>query len=195
MPSAQVQCDIILKSLRPWELKHAVGHIARCAEGWQQSALTDTLVLEATIRQECERLDDEAVGYRLTHEPKLLPIVQLVKDGDVTLATENYIVHQTNCITTRAAGLAKYVFHKWPCADTYTNRQQTAQPGTNDLCQSGSHKQFIVNMNAQYYPGPPRPGNIDSRHHRVRYFTRCLRALARHIREHQHQHCGVAIPW
>lgn len=195
MPSAQIQCDIILKSIRPWELKHAVAHIAKCVKGWQQSALTDTLALEATIRRECERLDDEAIGYRLTREPKLLPIVQLVVDGDITQATENYIIHQTNCTSTRAMGLARYIFHKHPHADTYTRRRQPSHPGTINVCGPGPRAQYIVNMNAQYFPGPPRSGNIDSRDHRVHYFAECLRAMARYIHKHHEHNCGVAIPW
>ena len=155
-----------------------MAHIVKCVKGWQQSALTDTLALEATIRRECERLDDEAIGYRLTREPKLLPIVQLVVDGDITQGTENYIIHQTNCTSTRAMGLTRYIFHKHPHADTYTKRRQPSHPDTINVCGPGPHAQYIVNMNAQYFPGPPRSGNIDSRDHRVHYFTECLRALA-----------------
>ena len=195
MPAAQMQCDIILKLIRPWELKDAVEHIARYAEGWHRTALTDTHVLEAIIRQECERLDDEAVAYRITREPKLLPIAQLVVDGDITRSHEDYIIHQTNCISTRAIGLARYIFHKFPYADTYTARDRPAQPGTIDLCGTGTTRQHIVNMNAQYFPGQPRSNGTDSRQHRVRYFAQCLRALTQHIGDRHEHPCRVAVPW
>ena len=143
----------------------------------------------------CERLDDEAVGYRITREPKVLPISQLVIERDITLATEQYIVHQTNCITTRASGLASYLFHKFPYSDTYRHREQPAQPGTIKICGTEDDAHIIVNMNAQYFPGGPRPDTIDSRRHRVQYFAQCLRALARHISESQQHPCGLAMPW
>ena len=49
--------------------------------------------------------------------------------GDLLHCTEQYIVHQTNCVTKRAAGLAKALFQVFPHADCYKGRTEHGQPG------------------------------------------------------------------
>jgi hypothetical protein len=44
---------------------------------------------------------------------------------------DDYIVHQCNCVTNRAEGLAKALFTLYPNANTYANRQKgDDKPGT-----------------------------------------------------------------
>ena len=45
--------------------------------------------------------------------------------GDLLKADDcQFIVHQTNCMTSHALGLAKHIFKRWPHADVYNERQR-----------------------------------------------------------------------
>lgn len=46
----------------------------------------------------------------------------LVKYSDIAEATEQYIVHQTNCTTNHAKGLAQHLFKRFPEANVYSKR-------------------------------------------------------------------------
>ena len=124
-----------------------------------------------------------------------LPIVALVKYGDITTSPDDILVHQTNCVSSRPEGLAKYMFHVFPHADTYSQRGPHDTPGTVTICGSATHKRWIANMNAQYYPGPPQQFGKDDRQRRLQYFEQCLQALEIHIREAHVYPCSVAFPW
>jgi len=43
-------------------------------------------------------------------------------EGDLFESPEKYIVHQCNCVTTRAAHLAYHMFKRFPYSDVYTPR-------------------------------------------------------------------------
>ena len=49
--------------------------------------------------------------------------------GDLFTAQEQYIAHQCNCVTKRAAHLAKDMFAKYPYANIYKGRTQPDKPG------------------------------------------------------------------
>ena len=133
MPNMHLQCRIILSAVRPWELQRAVVGATKQAVGWATLARSDTHILATVIRHQCKRMDDDSGPQHRAPANRLPPIVRLVKRGDLSNAPEDVIAHQTNCVTTRAAGLARYLFHKFPYTDTYTNRQAHAEPGTTDV--------------------------------------------------------------
>ena len=195
MPPMPTRCSIIVRSIRPWELYHAVTRVLEWATGWRQLAKTDTRILEGIIAIECDRLDKEAAALQTISTVELLPITRLVKYGDLSLATEDMIIHQTNCVSTRAAGLARYLFQKFPYADTYASRTKPTLPGTATTCGTSAHRKVIVNLNAQYYPGAPRPHTKDSRQNRLQYFDHALSSLAQHIHRTRAHPCSVAFPW
>lgn len=79
-------------------------------------------------------------------------------NADITTASEKYILHQTNCVSNYAAGVAKAIFDKFPYANCYKNRKDSDIPGSIIVC-GGKGKKNIINLMGQYYPGYPNDGN------------------------------------
>jgi len=118
---------------------------------------------------------------------------------DILNSNEEYILHQTNCVTTTAGGLAKTLFQRFPYANTYSIRRRKqgsfdsieedrSTPGTIDICGNGKDKRYIINMNAQYFPGEPIY-EYDSASERFKWFKICLKKVATLNPK------SVAIPW
>jgi O-acetyl-ADP-ribose deacetylase (regulator of RNase III) len=101
--------------------------------------------------------------------------------GDLLLAPNKYIVHQTNCVSEgKAAGLAYYLFNKFPHADCYKNRSEPSIPGTLDIRGDGLNTRFVVNLMGQYLPGSSWGDTQgDAPEDRKFYFHRCLSRLAK----------------
>jgi hypothetical protein len=102
---------------------------------------------------------------------------------NILLCKHDYIVHQTNCVSTSRAGLAKDIFAKFPYADTYSARITAAKrskPGTISIHGDGKSQRLIVNMYAQFYPSPPRYSN-DSAERRIEWFKECLALVEKKI--------------
>ena len=194
MPPMPTICRIVVDALKPWELHYAVTTIINQPYGWQPLALSHISILRKVIDHECERLDNEAAAMNPRRMPRL-PIVALVKYGDITTAPDDILVHQTNCVSCRPKGLARYMFRVFPYANTYKQRGPHATPGTVIICGTAAHKRWIANMNAQYYPGPPSKHGKDDRQHRLQYFEQCLQALGQHIHDAHAHPCSVAFPW
>jgi hypothetical protein len=85
------------------------------------------------------------------------------------LSPTEYIVHQTNCESTYAMGLAKYIFQQYPSANTYFAGYKRV-PGTVSI-----HDR-IVNLYGQNKPGKSRT-NAQT-HNRLTWFTRGLAELS-----------------
>ena len=91
-----------------------------------------------------------------------------VVDKDILEAEEDYICHQTNCVSIGpAAGLARSIFTKYPFADVYIDREKPDQPGTiivreSDIKELTARPIRIVNMMGQYYPGGAIRGDLDT---------------------------------
>jgi O-acetyl-ADP-ribose deacetylase (regulator of RNase III) len=100
--------------------------------------------------------------------------------GDLLESDAKYICHQCNCITTHSAGIAFYIFDKFPYANIYKNRKEWDVPGTIEICGDGKDQRYIINMLAQVYPG--KPGYPDSLKDgyiaREKYFQQCLDKIA-----------------
>jgi O-acetyl-ADP-ribose deacetylase (regulator of RNase III) len=107
-------------------------------------------------------------------------MVQIIT-GDLLEATEKYIVHQTNCVSQgHAAGLAYYLFRKYPYADVYANRKDPDRPGTCIISGNGEDQRFIVNLMGQYYPGSITTSkDIDNEAARKTYFHHALIRLSK----------------
>lgn len=83
-----------------------------------------------------------------------------VVTGDLLEATEQYIVHQTNCLTVRAARLAADVFAQFPHANVYAERGRLGVvgdrgglrhvPGTLEV------RGHVINLMGQLGPGNPK---------------------------------------
>eukprot|EP00939_MAST-03C_sp_MAST-3C-sp1_P001785 g1785.t1 len=91
----------------------------------------------------------------------------LLVRGDLLEAGEQYIVHQTNCRTNYALGLAKHIFKKWPHADCYSERKPWVKgkvystPGTIDVrkqrrpgsLDTSDESRGVINLFGQDMPG------------------------------------------
>lgn len=100
--------------------------------------------------------------------------------GDLLSATEKYIVHQTNCVSNGgAAGLAYYLFSKFPYANVYNGREEPSSPGTNIISGNGQDQRYIVNLMGQYYPGGIHYADHDNEAARKKYFHHALIRLAK----------------
>lgn len=89
-----------------------------------------------------------------------------IVQGDLLTSTEQYLVHQCNCVTKRAAYLAKAIFTKYPWADIYRTRISPDRPGTIIIREQG--EKYIIALLGQYLPGTP--SKKDPAYKRIKYF-------------------------
>src|SRR5574342_67230 len=115
-----------------------------------------------------------------------------IVSGDLFNSQEKYLAHQCNCITNRAAHLAKDVFEKYPYADIYTERKNPDKPGTIIVRGNGEDQRYVVALLAQYYPGKSRyPTNdLDGTEARKKYFFYSLKELSKEPNLE-----SIAFPW
>lgn len=97
--------------------------------------------------------------------------VNVIEGGNILDAEEIVIIHQCNCITRNAHGLAKAIFNKWPQSDCYSGRMIQNLPGTINPKLCGD--KIIVNMFSQYYPGNAIK-DVDTPKLRLIWFENCL---------------------
>lgn len=101
-----------------------------------------------------------------------------IVDGDLLLAKEKYICHQCNCVSKKAAHLAKAVFETFPYANVYSHRLFNDWPGTIRIMGDGKGQREVVALFAQVYPGKPRyESGPDCASARESYFRDCLEKL------------------
>ena len=106
-------------------------------------------------------------------------MIKIVND-DLLKATEDYILHQCNCITRNAAGLAFSLFNKFPYANVYKTRADFSVPGTIQVCGNGLGERYIINMFSQYAPGKCwNNSETDTYELRKQYFKSCLSEVAK----------------
>jgi len=112
--------------------------------------------------------------------------------GDLLLAKEQYICHQCNCVTQRAAHLAAAVFKAFPHADIYSIRPKghKDQPGTIVVKGDEDHR-MVIAMLAQVWPGEPKypQDRTDGHAAREKYFAQCLMEIAKLKPD------SLAFPW
>jgi len=126
------------------------------------------------------------------------PGTLVVKAGSILDATEDYIVHQCNCVSaTPAQGVAEVIFAAFASADVYSQRASRGRP--HDIPGSVSVHGRIVNLYGQLLPGRPAddapPGGwlgtsryvtpseaaSDTRRARLRWFEAALASLPRSL--------------
>ena len=119
--------------------------------------------------------------------------------GNLLDAKEQYLCHQCNCITHKAAHLAASVFRRFPYSDVYSSRREDSEPGTILIKGDGEKQRLVVAMFAQVYPSVPRfpSDGRDGYAARQGYFVQCLGKLGavKGIREAAFPHmigCGAA---
>lgn len=112
--------------------------------------------------------------------------------GNIFDSNEQYICHQANCISKKAAYLAKDLFDKYPYADIYVGRSEADKPGNIVIKGNGEDKRYVIALLAQYYPGKPKfpESNLDGIKIREKYFYQCLLRIAK-IENLK----SIAFPW
>ena len=101
--------------------------------------------------------------------------------GNLLDATEKYIAHQCNVVSSFASGLAGSIFKKYPYSDIYLLRNNFDIPGTIIIKGNGADQRYIINMLAQYYPGISRYPDSpkDGIKAREQYFHQCLNEISK----------------
>lgn len=110
--------------------------------------------------------------------------------GNLLESTAQFIAHNCNCLTEKAAGLALVMFKRFPYSDIYKRRKQKESqkdsPGTIVVRGDGKDQRFVINMLAQYYPGPSKnfkygtcgsEASLDSYEQRKQWFATCLQQI------------------
>jgi hypothetical protein len=100
---------------------------------------------------------------------------QVVMD-DIRESTEQYILHQGNCQTQRAMGLAATLFTEFPWANCYSDGT-TRLPG--DYCLRVRGERRVVTLFGQSKPGIPT-----AKEHRKLRFQWFCQALEKFIADH-----------
>lgn len=125
----------------------------------------------------------------------------ILESGSVIDHHAQYIVHQCNCITEKASGLAEDLFNKFPNANIYKQRNGKHpywhKPG--ELYITGDDEdRKVINMTSQFLPGGPGktfeilPGMVvkETIEMREKLFVQCLKKIAE-IEDLQ----SIAFPW
>lgn len=107
-------------------------------------------------------------------------------NGDLFASKEKYIAHQCNCVTQKAAHLAKSMFDRFPYANIYKERILPWTPpvgmqmGDIIVRGNGEDQRFVINMLAQYYPGSPKysDSSRDGFIARKNAFQECLNKIS-----------------
>jgi len=112
-------------------------------------------------------------------------MVEVEVGGDLLLASERYILHQVNCVSKSAKGLAKKLFQAWPEADIFMGRKEKSIPGTvamTPVLGLDEVPRTIVHLFAQRGPGKPKKGHgDDSKERRLKWFRASLENFAAEV--------------
>ena len=123
-----------------------------------------------------------------------LPTENIYKIANILTATENFIVHQCNCTSKHAAGLARQIFQTFPNANTYTSVPNNRRPGEISIHHQQTGTPSIVNIYGQYYPGAPQQHGHDNATTRQRNFTQALHSFADYLQRTREGIVSIAIP-
>lgn len=126
----------------------------------------------------------------------------IYKSGNLLDATEDYIVHQCNCITKRSLGLSEQISERFPYANPYSYRRGNNMailedrdvPGTIKVYGNGKEQRYVIGMFAQYNPGKPQ--RSDTSVEREDWFLQCLHKIGmqkfQSVAFPDHIGCGLA---
>lgn len=116
--------------------------------------------------------------------------VTTLANTDIIRACEerpgSVLVHQCNCVTTRAGGLAAVVFAWLPAANDYIHSDRVRKPGTAVL------HQRVANLYGQRYPG--RAKRHETAKQRLVWFSAALNDLATQLPSAEGHRTTVLMP-
>jgi len=104
-----------------------------------------------------------------------------IVSGNILEAEEKYIVHQLNCVSIGAGGLAYHLFDKFPYADVYKTRSESNPhrvdtPGDIVICGNDIDQRYVIGIYGQYYPGSSNSSN-DTEEMRKQWFFQGLKKI------------------
>lgn len=119
--------------------------------------------------------------------------------GNILESSEDYILHQCNCLTVKSHGLSKTIEEKYPEGVVYNKRrplgrrnlaieEDRAQPGTFLIC--GSKEQQIISIFGQwrsgkigtsYFHSYPESNPPESKKQRILWFEEGLNKIGEHF--------------
>jgi O-acetyl-ADP-ribose deacetylase (regulator of RNase III) len=98
--------------------------------------------------------------------------------GDLLDAKVDAIVHQCNCTTTGASGLARSIFDAYPDVNGYNRNPNPSRYGTFEIVYvEGAPFEAVVNMYTQLNRGHPLDDGIDTAEGRLLMFGTTLEQL------------------
>ena len=137
------------------------------------------------LNQPHSNAEAEADADEETESVPSRPKNLIYKSGDLLSAKEEYIVHQCNCTSSTAGGLAHAITTRLPYAAPYVYRrpnpakrtrclpEDASKPGTIQVWRSSSPESpHVIGLYAQQEPG--KPHGADSRSVREGWFRSCL---------------------
>lgn len=109
-------------------------------------------------------------------------------EGDLLKSDAQFIVHQCNCVSHRAAHLAQAVFKRFPYADIYSPREAYdnedlpltgEEPGRIVIKGNGTSERYVINLLGQHFPGMKFPDSTKDGHKaREGFFKQGLNRIA-----------------
>lgn len=134
-----------------------------------------------------------------------------IRHGDVLSSKETFLIHQCNCVSKYAAGVAYSIFKKYPYSNIYEKRTYVDSPGEtmikgdiptieHDANINPKHRRLIANLLSQYYPGGSskrftHEGEIDTKEQRKLWFYMCLKNIAIFCDENPTLKRELAVPY
>jgi O-acetyl-ADP-ribose deacetylase (regulator of RNase III)/uncharacterized protein (DUF3820 family) len=104
-----------------------------------------------------------------------------VVSGNLLSSDATYIVHQTNCRTKGARGLAQDMFRAFPYAAYKHFKKRT--PGEIHVCGNGKSERFVINLYGQNKEGSPT--FYETRKQRLQWFQGCLLKIEKLIKPNE----------
>lgn len=106
----------------------------------------------------------------------------LYVEGDIVKnCQETILLHQCNCVTNHASGLARQIFQAFPYSNVYQTRTGYSKPGSISIEGNIDKDRLIGNLFAQYYPGKPHP-KTDTAEMRLKWFDMCLKHVGEFLK-------------
>lgn len=161
---------------------HVAGHV-----GIKENEEVDQLANEALIEgKQLDETKQKELVEKSMKEGKTWVTTIL---GNLCDATEEYIVHQCNCRTYTAKGVASALFQRFPYANSYRIRQTPSSTGSIERFGDGKEQRFIVSFYAQRNCGPCSYSS-ETYEQRLEWFESCFEQLI-----HQYHPKSIAMPF
>ena len=108
-------------------------------------------------------------------------MLRIIK-GSILDSECSHIAHQANCVSIRAAGLARAIFEAFPWANVYSSRRARGDDASllgsiTIQGDAGKAERQVINIYGQINPGGPTRGS-DSAHSRLEAFSKALNQIA-----------------